>query len=403
MRFDVAAPRRIAFGPGRVAGVGDAAAALGLRALLVTGATPARAEPVARRLAEAGLGSVTATVEGEPTVTRIEEIAARAAAEGCDVVVSVGGGSVVDAGKAAAALAAAPGPTRRYLEVIGEGHPLEADPLPHVAVPTTAGTGAEVTKNAVLGVPHEGLKVSLRDARMVPQQAIVDPELTHGLPVAVTVRTGLDALTQLIEPFTSPEASPVTDALCRDGIPRAARALPRVARTAAEQEAARTAAEPAEPAEPAEDVDAREDMALAALLGGLALANAKLGAVHGFAGPLGGLRPAPHGAICGRLLPVVTEANLRALREREPAHPALDRYAEVARLLTGHEAATADDAVAFLEALVGDLDVPGLAAWGVTEGDVPGLVTAAARASSMRGNPIELTEDERAAVLRRAL
>jgi len=403
MRFDVAAPRRIAFGPGRVAGVGDAAAALGLRALLVTGATPARAEPVARRLAEAGLGSVTATVEGEPTVTRIEEIAARAAAEGCDVVVSVGGGSVVDAGKAAAALAAAPGPTRRYLEVIGEGHPLEADPLPHVAVPTTAGTGAEVTKNAVLGVPHEGLKVSLRDARMVPQQAIVDPELTHGLPVAVTVRTGLDALTQLIEPFTSPEASPVTDALCRDGIPRAARALPRVARTAAEQEAARTAAEPAEPAEPAEDVDAREDMALAALLGGLALANAKLGAVHGFAGPLGGLRPAPHGAICGRLLPVVTEANLRALREREPAHPALDRYAEVARLLTGHDAATADDAVAFLEALVGDLDVPGLAAWGVTEGDVPGLVTAAARASSMRGNPIELTEDERAAVLRRAL
>ena len=403
MRFDVAAPRRIAFGPSRVAGVGDAAAALGLRALLVTGATPARAEPVARRLAEAGLGSVTATVEGEPTVTRIEEIVARAAAEGCDVVVSVGGGSVVDAGKAAAALAAAPGPTRRYLEVIGEGHPLEADPLPHVAVPTTAGTGAEVTKNAVLGVPHEGLKVSLRDARMVPQQAIVDPELTHGLPVAVTVRTGLDALTQLIEPFTSPEASPVTDALCRDGIPRAARALPRVARTAAEQEAARTAAEPAEPAEPAEDVDAREDMALAALLGGLALANAKLGAVHGFAGPLGGLRPAPHGAICGRLLPVVTEANLRALREREPAHPALDRYAEVARLLTGHDAATADDAVAFLEALVGDLDVPGLAAWGVTEGDVPGLVTAAARASSMRGNPIELTEDERAAVLRHAL
>ena len=400
MRFDVAAPRRIAFGPGRVAGVGDAAAALGLRALLVTGATPARAEPVARRLAEAGLGSVTATVEGEPTVARIEEIAARAAAEGCDVVVSVGGGSVVDAGKAAAALAAAPGPTRRYLEVIGEGHPLEADPLPHVAVPTTAGTGAEVTKNAVLGVPHEGLKVSLRDARMVPQQAIVDPELTHGLPVAVTVRTGLDALTQLIEPFTSPEASPVTDALCRDGIPRAARALPRVARTAAEQEAARTAAEPTEPAE---DVDAREDMALAALLGGLALANAKLGAVHGFAGPLGGLRPAPHGAICGRLLPVVTEANLRALREREPAHPALDRYAEVARLLTGHDAATADDAVAFLEALVGDLDVPGLAAWGVTEGDVPGLVTAAARASSMRGNPIELTEDERAAVLRHAL
>ena len=385
MRFDVAAPRHIAFGPGRVADVGEAVAALGGHALLVTGATPERADPVAGRLADAGVRTTTVSVDGEPTVAAIEELLATRAAQGGDVVVSVGGGSVLDAGKAVAALAPAPGPMRRYLEVVGEARPLEAEPLPHVAVPTTAGTGAEVTRNAVLGVPEEGVKVSLRDARMVPTRAIVDPELTHGLPRAVTVRTGLDALTQLIEPFVSPAASPYTDALCREGIPRAARALPRAAD------------------ERAEDVDARGDMALAALLGGLALANARLGAVHGFAGPLGGVRPAPHGAICGRLLPLVTEANLEALRARQPDAPALERYAEVARLLTGRAEATAADAVTVLTDLVADLDVPGLSAWGVSEADVPPVVAASARSSSMRGNPIELTEDERAAILRRAL
>ncbi len=219
---------------------------------------------------------------------------------------------------------------------------------------------------------------------MLPRLALVDPELTHTLPPPVTASTGLDALTQVVEPFVSHRANPLTDAVCREGMRRAARSL----RRAYQQ---------------GDDAAAREDMALTSLFGGLALANAKLGAAHGFAGPLGGMFPAPHGAVCGRLLPHVVAINVRALQERRPESAALHRYDEVAQILTGSGSATADDGVAWVQELCDALEVPPLAAYGVTEEDFPALIEKGSVSSSMQGNPIRLTPDEMWEILARAL
>ena len=332
----------------------------------------------------------TLEVRAEPTVELAREGAALARETGAGVVVAIGGGSVIDAAKAVAALAVNDGDPLDYLEVVGRGRALTRPSLPCVAVPTTAGTGAEVTRNAVLRASDHGVKASLRSPTMLPSVALVDPELTFGVPPAVTAASGLDALTQLIEPFVSTRATALTDGLCREAIPRSARSL----RKAFEH---------------GDDAAAREDLALASLFGGLALANAGLGAVHGFAAPIGGRFPrAPHGAVCGRLLPLVMEANVHALRERALAEragdaPALARFDEVARLLTGDSAATAGAGVAWVTRLVADLAIPGLATYGIAEGDLDALVDAARKASSMRPNPVELTDTELRAILERAL
>jgi alcohol dehydrogenase class IV len=298
--------------------------------------------------------------------------------------VGFGGGSALDAAKAIAALLANGGDPLDYLEVIGRGKPLTQPSLPCIAIPTTAGTGAEVTRNAVLASVEHRVKVSLRSPHMLPRLALVDPELTYDLPPAVTASTGLDALTQLVEPFVSQRANPLTDALCREGMRRAARSLRRAY-------------------ERGDDAAAREDMALASLFGGLALANAALGVVHGFAGPIGGMFPAPHGAVCARLLPYVMDANLRALRERSPTHEALNRYEEIAHILTGSAHATAADGVRWVQETGSALDIPPLAAYGMAADDVPVLVEKAAAASSTKGNPISLTPDEMREILARAL
>jgi alcohol dehydrogenase class IV len=268
-----------------------------------------------------------------------------------------------------------PGDPLDYLEVVGRGQPLQYPSAPFIAIPTTAGTGSEVTRNAVLASPEHRVKASLRASFMLPRLAVVDPELTLGLPRAVTASTGLDALTQLIEPYVGVRANPITDLFCVEGIRRAAGALPRVW-------------------EDGGDRPARSDMAWASLLGGLALANAGLGAVHGFAAPIGGMFPAPHGAVCATLLPHVIAVNIQALRARAPASPALGRYAEVARLLTGGSQTTAEDAVRWTEEICRKLEIPPLRAYGVTEADIPNLVEKGAQASSMKGNPVVLTPAE---------
>jgi alcohol dehydrogenase class IV len=298
--------------------------------------------------------------------------------------VAIGGGSVIDTAKAIAGLLTNDGDPLDYLEVVGRGQPLTRAALPWIAVPTTAGTGAEVTRNAVLAVPEKRVKVSLRSALLLPRVALVDPELTHDLPPALTAATGLDALTQLIEPYVSRRANPMTDAVCVDGIRRAARSLRRAS-------------------ENGRDASAREDMALASLYGGIALANAGLGAVHGFAGPIGGMLPAPHGAICAALLPHVVEANLRALRDRAPRSPALARYEEVARLLTGRAQAVADDAAPWLRDLTRALGIAPLRDYGITSTDFAAIAAAAEKASSMKANPLPLTPDELTSILERAL
>lgn len=374
MVSEFATAGQIVFGAGAAARIESAARSFGNRTFLVTGATP-RIEMAA---------AATLTVSGEPTIDLVRSGIASAREAGCDVVVSVGGGSAIDAGKAIAALLANPGDPLDYLEVVGRGQPLVQPSMPFIAAPTTAGTGSEVTRNAVLASAEHKVKASLRSPHMLPRVAIVDPQLTLGLPPAATAATGLDALTQLIEPFVSSRANPMTDVFCLEGMRRIARSL-RLAYTQGGSLSART------------------DMAFASLLGGLALANAGLGAVHGFAAPIGGSFDAPHGAVCAALLPHVVEANIKALRKRDPEGEALRRYAEVARTLKSDPTAKAEDGVDWLAALCEDMRIAPLRTYGVSQTSVRDLVGKAAKASSMKANPIVLSESELAAILQAAI
>jgi alcohol dehydrogenase class IV len=381
--FEFATATRIVFGAGKLAQLpAEIAAFAAGRVLLVSGQRDEPAAGVERTLLAAGHRVTRLRVAGEPTVEWVRSVLPELA--DVQAVVGLGGGSVIDAGKALAALAANGGDPLDYLEVIGRGQPLERPSLPFIAVPTTAGTGAEVTRNAVLGSEREQVKASLRSPSMLPRLALVDPELLRGAPPAVLRSSGLDALSQLIEPFVSARRNPLTDALARDGIRRSARSLRRA--VAGADEAA-----------------LREDLALASLCGGLCLANAGLGAVHGFAAPVGGMFRAPHGAVCAALLPHVLEINLRALQARMANDEVLDRYRELAVLLTEDAAARAQDAVAWVRALCSELGVPGLAAYGMQAKDVDALVAKAKLASSMKANAIALRDEELAEIATRAL
>jgi alcohol dehydrogenase class IV len=384
VRFEFATAARVVFGPGSLEELGPAASALGRRALLVVGRSVERAEPARAGLERAGVTSVPLSIVREPTLDDVREGRDRARSSGVDVVVGCGGGSVLDAAKAVAALLGNGGDPLDYLEVVGRGQPVRKASLPWIAVPTTAGTGSEVTRNAVLASPGHGVKASLRSPLMLARLAIVDPDLLASLPASVVASSGLDAFSQLLEPLVSVRASPMVDGLCREGLARSARSLRR--------------AFEGDRSEPI-----RTDLALASLFGGLALANAGLGAVHGIAGPAGGAFDAPHGALCAALLPAAMDANLKALRARAPQSPALPRYREIAAIVTGRPEAEAEDGVAWVRALVRDLRIPGLSRWGVGEDDVAALVAKARAASSMRANPVVLEDEEIAAVVRASL
>jgi len=383
MEFEFATATRIIFGPGTVRQVGPLAAEMGRRAFVNTGRSIERANPILEQLKERRIEYVTFSVPAEPTATIVKqgvELARRSASE---MVISVGGGSVLDAGKAIAAMLTNAGQLEDYLEVVGLGKPITDSPAPHITIPTTAGTGAEVTRNAVLGVLEHRVKVSMRSAMMLPDLAIVDPELTYSMPSALTAATGLDALTQLIEAFVSNKANPLTDCICREGLARAGRSL----RAAYEDGGNKSA---------------RADMALASLFGGLALANAGLGAVHGFAGPLGGMIGAPHGVICAALLPCVTQANIEALQKRGVGSPALLQYDEAASILTGKAGANAAGGLEWMQELCAALTVQPLTQFGLKEQDFPQVVAKARKSSSMKGNPIALTDDELTHILYKA-
>jgi alcohol dehydrogenase class IV len=382
--FEFATAGQILFGRGKLSELKKIAPTFGSRALLVTSGSEMRAEPVISILKTANIAYASLRVSAEPTVELARQGAVIAREFGAEFVIGFGGGAAIDAGKAVAALAANPGDPLDYLEVIGRGMPLANAPLPYIAIPTTAGTGAEVTRNAVLSSTAHGVKVSLRSPLMLPRVALIDPVLMVTLPAAITASTGMDALTQVIEPFVSNAANPMTDVFCRDGIARAARSLRRAYQDG-------------------NDIDAREDMALTALFGGLALANAKLGAVHGFAAPIGGMFDAPHGAVCAALLAPVMHANIAALRSQIPWHPALERYAEIARLLTGNAEAKAEDGADWVRILTRDLGIPGLANYGIKPEAFAEIAEKAAQASSMKGNPIELTAAELSGILAEAL
>jgi alcohol dehydrogenase class IV len=384
MRFEFATATRIIFGPGTFHDLGSIARQMGSRALVATGLPPDLTEPLLEMLQTEGIDCLSFSVTDEPTTDLVQEGTQLARDGERDLVIGFGGGSAVDAGKAVAALLTNEGEPLDYLEVIGRGKPLRRAPAPYIAIPTSAGTGAEVTRNAVLASSEHKVKVSLRSPLMLPRLALVDPELTFSLPPAVTASTGLDALTQVIEPYVSYRANPLTDSLCREGMARAGRSLRRTY-------------------EDGTDAEAREDMSITSLFGGLALANAGLGAAHGFAGPVGGLFHAPHGAVCAALLPHVMEANVRALQKRQPDNPALQRYNEIAHILTGKADAAAADAVTWVQELCQALNVPPLSAYGMTPDDIPLLVEKSAVASSMKANPIGLTTDELSSILSEAM
>jgi len=379
--FEFATAGRIVAGAGRAAELPGVLAGLGSRVLICTGASTARH---AGLLASVALPAAVFPVTAEPTVGMARAAVAAAREHGADVVAAIGGGSVIDTGKAVAMLLGNGGDPLDYLEMVGAGQKISRPAVPFVAVPTTAGTGAEVTANAVLAVPERRLKASLRDPLMIPRVALVDPELTVSCPPLVTAASGLDALTQCLEPFVSVRATPLTDGLAREGLRRAGSGL-----RAAYADGS--------------DVAARADMSVCALLGGMALANAKLGAVHGLAGVIGGTADVPHGLACAALLVPVIEANVRALQARGTGQAVIERYAEAAGLLTGKPGASVADGLAWIRKTLALLAVPGLAAFGFGVGQIDDVAAKALTSSSMQGNPVPLSRDDLKAVLLQAL
>ena len=381
MQFEFATAGRVVLGPGRSSELAGLVAELGLRAMICTGSHPDRHAPLLESLTRP---HVVWTVAGEPTVESARAAVALGREQGVDVVVGLGGGSPLDLGKVVSILLTNGGDPLDYLEIVGRGRPLTRPALPYVAVPTTAGTGSEATANAVLKSAEHGVKASLRSAFMLPRVALVDPLLTVDCPPPVTASAGLDALTQCLEPFVSVRANPLTDGLAGEGLRRCGRALRRAY-------------------EDGSDVNARTDMAVCGLLGGMALANAKLGAIHGFASAIGGIAEVPHGLACAALLVPVVETNVRALRSRDPDSPALARYAEAARLLTDDPDASVGDGIEWLRETVIRLRVPRLAECGLRPADADAVVSRAATASSTQGNPVSLTAEELHAALAKAI
>jgi alcohol dehydrogenase class IV len=380
--FEFATAGRIVAGPGRAAELPALLAGLGSRVLVCTGASPARHAGLLARLT---LPVAICPVPGEPTIEQARAATAAAREHGADVVAAIGGGSVIDLGKAVAVLLGNGGDPLDYLEVVGAGQKITEPAVPCVAVPTTAGTGAEVTANAVLAAPEHRVKASLRSALMIPRVALVDPALTVSCPPPVTAASGLDALTQCLEPYVSIRANPVTDGLAREGLRRAAAGL-----RAAYADGG--------------NLQARADMAMCSLLGGISLANAKLGAVHGLAGVIGGTADVPHGVACAALLVPAIEANVLALRAAgPPGQPALGRYAEAAQLLTGRAGASVGDGIAWIRETLALLGIPGLGAFGVRPEDAGDIAAKALRSSSMQGNPVALSDGDLRAILLRAL
>lgn len=383
IEFDFSSANQVVFGQGKLAAVGDAAARMGKKAFILAGIFGKDLERLKTMLQASQVAVEIFHVDGEPTIEMIDRARTAAQQSGCDHVIGFGGGSAIDTGKAVAAMLTNPGELLDYLEVVGRNQSIKTPPLPYIAIPTTAGTGSEVTRNAVITASGERVKVSLRSPLLLPRLAVVDPQLTLSLPPAVTASTGMDALTQVIEPFVSKKANAFIDLFCRAGIKSGAGSLLKAYQNG-------------------QDEEAREGMAFTSLMGGLALANAGLGAVHGFAGPIGGLYSAPHGVVCACLLSPVIKVNARALAAREPEAIALMKYQEIAQLVTGKENATVTDLGDWVEELRLSIAIPPLRDYGVKLSDLDLLVEKGAVASSMKTNPILLQRGELREILEMA-
>ena len=390
-KFDYYGVPRIVFGRGQFARAGELAAGLGGPAFFISspgGAGGGALERLREMLAAAGVRSAGLPHRGEPTISAVDRLTEAARREGANLLIAIGGGSVIDSAKAVSGLLTNGGSAQDYMETVGAGRKVAKPGIPWIAIPTTAGTGAEVTRNAVVASPQKHFKASIRSEHLLARVALVDPDLSAGAPPEVTAATGMDALSQLIESYTSTGAEPMTDALARAGIPLAARCLPRAYRDGG-------------------DLEAREGMALAALWSGICLTNTSLGAVHGIAAPLGACIPAPHGAICAALLSPVIAANVRALRAQSSGHPALARYADIGRAMAEDPALPDAQAIAACIERTGrlarEVGVTSLGRFGLTREIIPGVATLACRSNSIRANPVKLSEEALAAAMVAAL
>lgn len=372
----------IRFGRGTARAVIKDLARFNKAILLVHGKNAARADWLHSALMDRGIMVTRFSISKEPDIALIEKGIAVARAARVGAVVALGGGAALDGGKALAALVPAERVMMDHLEIVGQGLPLEADPLPFVAIPTTSGTGAEVTKNAVLTVPSASRKVSLRDARMLPDIAVVDPGLTDNLPKSITLASGLDAVTQVIEPYLSCKANRMTDALCKDAIPLGLKALASLMKK--------------------ESPQARDDLAWTSLCGGLALANSGLGAVHGLAGVLGGMTGAPHGALCGCLLPHVLDTNQKQLEHLDQEAPVLGRFKEVETWIADALGCPMEFAYDRLQDWSKNHGLPSLSQMGMREEYMPEVAFASESASSMKGNPVQLDQANLLSILKAA-
>lgn len=386
--FSLSRLPHIEFGSGTLAKLPGIARGYGAHALLVTGAGSLKASPfwpaVTTALKAQGVSWLHLAIPGEPSPQMVDEAVRALRSEPVDVVVGIGGGSALDAAKAIAGLLKPGNSVMDHLEGVGPELPYGGPATPFIAVPTTAGTGSEATKNAVLSVQGtNGFKKSFRDEKLVAEIALVDPDLLATCPPAVIAANGMDALTQLLESYVSSRAAPLTDSLAWGGMKAARDGLLALYVDAG-------------------DAAARERMAYAALVSGITLAQAGLGSVHGLAAPLGAFFPIPHGVACGTLVATATRINIEALRAREPGHPALEKYAQVGRLLSKQGKLDRDSAhtvlIDTLDAWTRELKLPTLAHYGVTPADAPRIV-ANSRGSSMKTNPVQLADSEIAAIL----
>ncbi len=376
--FQFMTSSRIVFGEGALINSFSTFNQFGYSVLLVTGKDSQRSEPLVNYLKQQNMRYQQVAVLGEPLIAMIEEMAAMGRRFRPDMVISIGGGSVLDAGKALAALIPNQGSVYDYVEVVGRNVPLQAKPLPFIAIPTTSGTGSEVSKNAVLRSAQENVKVSLRSADMLPDLAIIDPTLTYGMDPVLSGCCGMDAFTHLMEAYVCGAPNPLTDMVCEEGLRRLAGAIV--------------------PACEDDDPRARSDMSFAAMLGGMALANAKLGAAHGLASSLGGRLSAPHGLITAQLAPYVMQENVLAAREAGRAD-VLNRYRQLACILTGRMDADIVDGIAWTKRTLGRLNLPPVSDYGLCDTMFNEVAEDALLSNAIKGNPLPLNKERLQGIL----
>ena len=381
--FNFSTSHNIIFGAGKITELSKVIETYGKKVLIVRTPLENNFSKVINIIEKANKEWISYTVEHEPTTVTINDVVKSAREFNTELVVALGGGSVIDTGKAVSALLANPGQLIDYLEVVGKGLPLQKRSVPLIAIPTTAGTGSEVTRNAVIEVPENKVKVSLRGIFIQPEIALIDPEFTISVPPQVTAYSGMDAFIQVIEPYVSTKANLMTDIFCREGIKSGATSLLKAYSDG-------------------NDLSARINMSWVSLLGGICLANSGLGAVHGFAGTIGGMFHIPHGAICASLLPSVMEVNINALKQRNPDSISINRYQEVFQIVTGNPNVSILAGLNWFRELQVKLQISSLTKLGISKDIFPDIIKQSKIASSMKANPILLNDDELIEILEKS-